>query len=47
MMEWPTAGFVVLSPDGLADDCARAALIVTARPVASTCGGGQIPMPRL
>jgi competence protein ComEC len=41
--------FVALSlkPDGLADDCARAALIVTARPVASTCEATVIESKRL
>jgi competence protein ComEC len=41
--------FVALSlkPDGLADDCARAALIVTARPVASTCEATVIELKRL
>jgi competence protein ComEC len=36
-----------LKPDGLADDCARAALIVTARPVASTCEATVIGLKRL
>jgi competence protein ComEC len=36
-----------LKPDGLADDCARAALIVTARPVASTCEATVIELKRL
>jgi competence protein ComEC len=36
-----------LKPDGLADDCARAALIVTPRPVASTCGATVIELRRL
>jgi competence protein ComEC len=36
-----------LKPEGLADDCARSALIVTARPVASTCQATVIEMKRL
>jgi len=36
-----------LKPEGLADDCARAALIVTARPVASTCKATVIELKRL
>jgi competence protein ComEC len=36
-----------LKPDGLADDCARAALIVTARPVPATCQATVIEQKRL
>jgi competence protein ComEC len=36
-----------LKPDGLADDCARTALIVTARPVPSRCEATVIELKRL
>jgi competence protein ComEC len=36
-----------LKPDGLADDCARAALIVTASPVTPACGVTAIELKRL
>jgi competence protein ComEC len=41
--------FIALSlqPDGLADDCARAALIVTASPAPSACGATAIELKRL
>ena len=41
--------FVALSlkPDGLADDCARAALIVTARPAPPACEAAVIELKRL
>jgi competence protein ComEC len=36
-----------LKPDGLADDCARAALIVTANPAPAACGATAIDLKRL
>jgi competence protein ComEC len=36
-----------LKPDGLADDCARAALIVTANPTSAACGATAIDLKRL
>ena len=49
VVEMADGRFVALSlkPDGLADDCTRAALIVTERPVASSCEATVIELKRL